>query len=111
MASRWRRSLPSAPMGPGEVVDVVSAVKLATKGAPGILAIDEADAINKRFPGLESIDDRRARRSLPRAAAHPRRYGDNPRHHLPLRRPKHDARRRGWSDCAIHFQDQSPADC
>ncbi|MGC2224594.1 MAG: TAXI family TRAP transporter solute-binding subunit [Methylocella sp.] len=44
------------PMGPGEVVDVVGAVKLATKGAPGILAIDEADAINKRFPGLESID-------------------------------------------------------
>jgi TRAP-type uncharacterized transport system substrate-binding protein len=44
------------PMGPGEVVDVVGAIKLATKGAPGILAIDEADAINKRFPGLESID-------------------------------------------------------
>jgi TRAP-type uncharacterized transport system substrate-binding protein len=44
------------PMGPGEVVDVVGAVKLATKGAPGILAIDEADAVNKRFPGLESID-------------------------------------------------------
>ena len=44
------------PMGPGEVVDVVDAIKLATKGAPGILAIDEADAINKRFPGLESID-------------------------------------------------------
>ncbi len=58
------------PMGPGEVVDVVGAIKLATKGAPGILAIDEADAINKRFPGLEF--DRRARRSLPRAAAHPR---------------------------------------
>ncbi|MGH6845456.1 MAG: TAXI family TRAP transporter solute-binding subunit, partial [Methylocella sp.] len=44
------------PMGPGEVVDVVGAVKLATKGAPGILSIDEADAINKRYPGLESID-------------------------------------------------------
>ena len=44
------------PMGPGEVVDVVGAVKLATKGAPSILAIDEAEAINKRFPGLESID-------------------------------------------------------
>jgi NMT1-like family len=44
------------PMGPGEVVDVVGAVKLANKGAPTILAIDEADAINKRFPGLESID-------------------------------------------------------
>ena len=44
------------PMGPGEAVDVVGAVKLATKGAPSLLAIDEADAINKRFPGLESID-------------------------------------------------------
>jgi TRAP-type uncharacterized transport system substrate-binding protein len=44
------------PMGPGEVVDVVGAVKAATKGAPKILAIDEADAINKRFPGFESID-------------------------------------------------------
>ena len=44
------------PMGPGEVVDVVGAVKLATKGTPSILAIDEAEAINKRFPGLESID-------------------------------------------------------
>jgi hypothetical protein len=44
------------PIGPGEVVDVVGAVKLSTKGAPSILAIDEADAINKRFPGLESID-------------------------------------------------------
>ena len=44
------------PIGPGEAVDVVGAIKLATKGAPSILAIDEADAINKRFPGLESID-------------------------------------------------------
>jgi len=44
------------PMAPGEVVDVVGAVKLASKGAPTLLAIDEADAINKRFPGLESID-------------------------------------------------------
>ncbi len=44
------------PMGPGEVVDVVSAVKAATKGAPKILGIDEADAINKRFPAFESID-------------------------------------------------------
>jgi TRAP-type uncharacterized transport system substrate-binding protein len=44
------------PMGPGEVVDVVGAIKLAIKGSPSILGIDEADAINKRFPGLESID-------------------------------------------------------
>ncbi len=41
------------PMGPGEAIDVVGAVKLATKGAPSVIAIDEADAINKRFPGLE----------------------------------------------------------
>jgi TRAP-type uncharacterized transport system substrate-binding protein len=44
------------PMAPGEAVDVVNAIKAATKSAPSILAIDEADAINKRFPGLESID-------------------------------------------------------
>ncbi len=44
------------PIGPGEVVDVVGAVKLATKGAPKILSIDEAEAINKRYPGLELID-------------------------------------------------------
>lgn len=44
------------PMGPGEVVDVVGAIKLAGKGVPSILGVDEADAINKRFPGLESID-------------------------------------------------------
>ena len=44
------------PMAPGEVVDVVSAIKLATRAVPTLLAIDEADAINQRFPGLESID-------------------------------------------------------
>jgi TRAP-type uncharacterized transport system substrate-binding protein len=44
------------PMAPGEAVDVVNAIKAATKGPPSILAIDEAEAINKRFPGLESID-------------------------------------------------------
>lgn len=44
------------PMGPGEVVDVVAAVKAAMKSSPKILGIDEADAINKRFPGFESID-------------------------------------------------------
>lgn len=44
------------PMGPGEVVDVVAAVKAATKNSPKILGIDEADAINKQFPGFESID-------------------------------------------------------
>ncbi|WGJ15992.1 TAXI family TRAP transporter solute-binding subunit [Methylocapsa sp. D3K7] len=44
------------PMAPGEAVDVVNAIKVATRGPPSILAIDEAEAINKRFPGLESID-------------------------------------------------------
>lgn len=44
------------PMAPGEVVDVVGAIKAATKGTPSLISIDEADAINHRFPGLESID-------------------------------------------------------
>ncbi len=44
------------PMAPGEVVDVVAAIARATKGTPKILALDEAEAIGKRFPGLESID-------------------------------------------------------
>lgn len=44
------------PMAPGEVVDVVAAVARATKGTPGILALDEAEAIGKRFPGFESTD-------------------------------------------------------
>jgi TRAP-type uncharacterized transport system substrate-binding protein len=43
-------------MGPGEVVDVEAAVGKAAKAAPGLLAIDEADAINSRFPAFESID-------------------------------------------------------
>ncbi len=44
------------PIGPGEVVDVVSAVMAARKGAPKIIGVDEADAVNKRFPAFESID-------------------------------------------------------
>lgn len=44
------------PVAPGEVVDVVAAVARATKGTPGILAIDDAEAISKRFPGFESLD-------------------------------------------------------
>jgi TRAP-type uncharacterized transport system substrate-binding protein len=43
-------------VGPMGVVDVVAAVGKATKAAPGLLAIDEADAINSRFPAFESID-------------------------------------------------------
>ncbi|WP_244406139.1 TAXI family TRAP transporter solute-binding subunit [Methylocella silvestris] len=49
-------ALAIGPIGPGEVVDVVAAIKAATRGAPKILAVDEADAINKRFPAFESID-------------------------------------------------------
>jgi TRAP-type uncharacterized transport system substrate-binding protein len=44
------------PIGPGEAVDVVAAVAKATKGAPEIMAIDDGDAIAKRFPGFEAID-------------------------------------------------------
>jgi TRAP-type uncharacterized transport system substrate-binding protein len=44
------------PIGAGEAVDVVAGVAKATKGAPEILAIDQGDAIAKRFPGFESID-------------------------------------------------------
>jgi TRAP-type uncharacterized transport system substrate-binding protein len=44
------------PMAPGQVVDVVAAVARATKGTPGILGLDEAEAIGKRFPGFESVD-------------------------------------------------------
>jgi TRAP-type uncharacterized transport system substrate-binding protein len=44
------------PIAPGEVVDAVSAIRLATKRTPSLIAIDEADAISQRFPGLESID-------------------------------------------------------
>ncbi|WP_345822549.1 TAXI family TRAP transporter solute-binding subunit [Methylobacterium fujisawaense] len=44
------------PMAPGEIVDGVAAVVRATKGTPGILALDEAEAIGKRFPGFEAID-------------------------------------------------------
>lgn len=49
-------ALAVGPIGPGEAVNVVAAIAKATKGAPGILAIDQADAIVKRFPGFESID-------------------------------------------------------
>ncbi|GJE13592.1 TAXI family TRAP transporter solute-binding subunit [Methylobacterium longum] len=44
------------PMAPGEVVDVVAAIARATKGTPRVLALDEAEAIGKRFSGCESID-------------------------------------------------------
>ena len=44
------------PVGPGEVVDVVTAVKTATKSLPKVLAIEEAEAISKRFPAFEPIE-------------------------------------------------------
>ena len=48
--------LAMGPIGPGDAVDVVAAVAKATKGAPEIMAIDQNDAIAKRFPGFESIE-------------------------------------------------------
>jgi TRAP-type uncharacterized transport system substrate-binding protein len=55
-ARRAAAALAVGPIGPGEAMDVVAAVARATKGAPDILALDEGDAIGKRFPGLEAID-------------------------------------------------------
>jgi TRAP-type uncharacterized transport system substrate-binding protein len=49
-------ALAVGPIGPGEAVDVVAAVARATRGTPEIMAMDEGDAIAKRFPGFESID-------------------------------------------------------
>lgn len=49
-------ALAVGPIGPGEAVDVVAAVARTTRGAPEILAIDEAEAIAQRFPAFESID-------------------------------------------------------
>ncbi|VTZ52672.1 TRAP-type uncharacterized transport system periplasmic component-like protein [Methylocella tundrae] len=53
---RIAAALAIGPMGPGEVVDVVSAVRASMKASPKILGIDEADAIHSRFPAFESID-------------------------------------------------------
>src|ERR1019366_10045121 len=55
-AKRAVAALAVGPVAPGEVVDVVSSVARATKEAPKILALDDNDAIAKRFPGLESVD-------------------------------------------------------
>ncbi|WP_294541344.1 TAXI family TRAP transporter solute-binding subunit [uncultured Rhodoblastus sp.] len=49
-------ALTIGPIGPGGPVNVVASISKATKGAPQLLAIDQADAIVKRFPGFESID-------------------------------------------------------
>lgn len=44
------------PIGPGEVVDVVTSIEKATKRTPKILDFANNDAIAARFPSLESID-------------------------------------------------------
>ena len=49
-------ALAVGPIGPGNVVDVVASIAKATKGTPGILEIEEGDAIAKQFPAFESID-------------------------------------------------------
>lgn len=49
-------ALAVGPIGPGEAVDIVAAVAKATKAAPEILAMEEAEAIAQRFPSFESID-------------------------------------------------------
>ena len=49
-------ALAVGPIGPGTVVDVVASIAKATKRAPGILEIDEGDAIAKQFPAFETID-------------------------------------------------------
>ncbi len=53
---RAAAALAVGPIGPGETVDAVAAVAKATRGTPEILALDEGDAISKRFPGFEAID-------------------------------------------------------
>jgi TRAP-type uncharacterized transport system substrate-binding protein len=44
------------PSGPGEVVQAVAAIAKATKNTPKILNFDDADAIVKRYPVMESFD-------------------------------------------------------
>ncbi|WP_191970282.1 TAXI family TRAP transporter solute-binding subunit [Methylobacterium planeticum] len=44
------------PIGPGQAVEATAVLAKALKGAPKLLAIDEAEAIGKRNPGLESIE-------------------------------------------------------
>ncbi|MGO9392163.1 TAXI family TRAP transporter solute-binding subunit [Rhodoblastus sp.] len=49
-------ALAVGPVGAGDPEAVVAAIAKATKGAPELLAVDQADAIVKRFPQFESID-------------------------------------------------------
>lgn len=44
------------PIGSGRVADVLSAAAKAGKGAPDLLAVDDAEAIAKRYPVLDSVE-------------------------------------------------------
>jgi TRAP-type uncharacterized transport system substrate-binding protein len=55
-AKRAVAALAVGPIAPGQAVDVVSSIARATKETPEILALDDGEAIAKRFPGLEAID-------------------------------------------------------
>ena len=44
------------PVGAGGAVDAVAAVARASGGSPKILALDEGEAIHRRYPGLEPIE-------------------------------------------------------
>ena len=94
------------PIGPGEVVDVVAAVKAATKSSPKILGIDEATPSTSNFPDSNRSTFRPARSGVPR---HPGRYRVDARCHLPVRRAEHHARHRGRSHRAIAVHRQGEA--
>jgi TRAP-type uncharacterized transport system substrate-binding protein len=49
-------ALAVGPIGPGDPVTVAASIYKATRAAPELMAIDQADAIVKRFPGFESLD-------------------------------------------------------
>jgi TRAP-type uncharacterized transport system substrate-binding protein len=53
---RVAAALAIGPVGPGEAVSVAAAIAKASKKAPDVLAIGEADEIAKQFPEFESID-------------------------------------------------------
>ncbi|WP_051949263.1 TAXI family TRAP transporter solute-binding subunit [Methylosinus sp. PW1] len=53
---RAAAALAVGPIGPGQAVDVVASIAKAMKSPPQLLAMDQADALVKRFPGFESVD-------------------------------------------------------
>ncbi|CAN2532171.1 hypothetical+protein [Methylocapsa aurea] len=55
-SGRATAALAVGPIGPGQAVDVVATIAKATKGAPDLLPMDQADAMVKRFPGFEPVD-------------------------------------------------------